>query len=743
MHLKKLTVNGFKSFAHKATLEFSSGITAIVGPNGSGKSNIADAIRWVMGEQSIKTLRGKKSEDIIFSGSDKKARLGLAEVSLELDNADKKIPLDYSEITITRRLYRNGDSDYLINNHKSKLADLNLLLTQANFGHHTYAIVGQGMIDNFLLATPEERKNFFEEATGVKQYQIKKNQTISKLEQVGQNLATAKIRIQEMEPQLQLLTRQVKKLNKRKETEVELNEVRLNYYGSSWQEINKNYQDELKKTEFIETDKKLAEEKWKNLEKELNQIVKNDGLNQTIEKLRGEQQAAAEQKMRLKEKLFLLKNSSSSPGGGPFINFQPLSEDQMNQLNAQLSVLEHLQESALFALDQKNNIETIKTIIDNLGQKIEKIIAFLKPYLKPKKETAPKIEQTNPETQSLEQKIAQTDELSDCLQIEIKNLLKEDEVKRSKLWDTQQKYQLAQQELRSLDNQLSEARIILARTETKKFDLKQESIRELGSLDLLENNNLPALSTEEKNALQNKINKLKGQLEIIGGLDPGIDVEYKNTQKKYDFLTAQISDLNQTLESLKKTINDLDQIIKSQMTHSLESINAYFQKYFGLLFNGGKAVLSLLKKEVPEEDDPSQSSNYPAINFFQEKSKNDYDRLEIYATPPGKKLKSINVLSGGERALTSIALICAIISSNPAPFIVLDEVDAALDESNSVRFAQILNDLSHKTQFIVITHNRATMEKAKLLYGVAMSDDGVSKLLSIRLGDSSTFINTR
>src|SRR3989339_819000 len=134
MHLKKLTVNGFKSFAHKATLEFSSGITAIVGPNGSGKSNVADSIRWVMGEQSIKTLRGKKSEDVIFSGSDKKARLGFAEVALYFNNEDKSIAIDYAELVIARRLYRDGESEYLVNGQRTRLQDIQLLLAQANFG---------------------------------------------------------------------------------------------------------------------------------------------------------------------------------------------------------------------------------------------------------------------------------------------------------------------------------------------------------------------------------------------------------------------------------------------------------------------------------------------------------------------------------------------------------------------------------------------------------------------------------
>ena len=166
MFLKKIEIQGFKSFGNKTELKFNKNLTSIVGPNGSGKSNIADAIRWVTGEQSQKLLRTKKSEEVIFAGSDKKAKLGMAEVNLFLDNSDKKIPLDFDEVVITRRVYRTGESEYIINKNKVRLSDIQLLLAKANFGQGNYSIVGQGMIDGILNQSSVSRKDFFDEATG-------------------------------------------------------------------------------------------------------------------------------------------------------------------------------------------------------------------------------------------------------------------------------------------------------------------------------------------------------------------------------------------------------------------------------------------------------------------------------------------------------------------------------------------------------------------------------------------------
>src|SRR3989338_4980402 len=188
MHLEKIEIQGFKSFAERTILEFLKprqkrhSITMIVGPNGSGKSNVADAIKWVLGEQSMKIIRGKKSADVIFAGSQAKARLGFAEVSLYLNNEDKTVDIDFSELVITRRVYRDGQSEYLINKNQVRLFDVLMLLAKANFGQRSYSIIGQGQIDAVIMATPTERKEFFDEAVGIRKFKIKKNKALNKLE---------------------------------------------------------------------------------------------------------------------------------------------------------------------------------------------------------------------------------------------------------------------------------------------------------------------------------------------------------------------------------------------------------------------------------------------------------------------------------------------------------------------------------------------------------------------------------
>ncbi|MFZ2310279.1 MAG: AAA family ATPase, partial [Patescibacteria group bacterium] len=304
MYLEKLEIQGFKSFANKNKLIFPGiisdgkrGLTSVVGPNGSGKSNIADAVRWVLGEQSLKTLRGKKSEDVIFSGSLQKNQLGMAEVSLFLNNADKsalrnfeenniegeeqkeeadfdkvKEFLNQPEIVITRRIYRNGDSEYLVNNSRVRLADIQMLLAKASVGQKTYSVIGQGMVENFLNTNAAERKDFFDEATGVKQFQIKREMALNKLEGSYENLQQVEMLLSEIKPRLKSLTRQVEKLKKRSEIEADLKINQFNYYGFLYQEASTKL--EKSNAKFLELEKVKIEKEGRleKLNEELNKI---------------------------------------------------------------------------------------------------------------------------------------------------------------------------------------------------------------------------------------------------------------------------------------------------------------------------------------------------------------------------------------------------------------------------------------------------------------------------------------
>ena len=240
MYLKQIELAGFKTFAKKTTLSFLPPkkdhfpLTAIVGPNGSGKSNLSDAIRWTLGEQSLKLLRGKDTTDVIFSGAQGKSRSGFAEVTMTFDNADGIFPLEASEVAVTRRLYRDGESDYLVCGRKTRLADIQLMLAEAGVGQRSYSVIGQGMIDQVLTSTPEERKTFFDDATGVRPLQIKRHQAMLKLRRAYENLAETELVLTEIEPRLRLLSRQAKRLEERTAVELTLKERQTKYYQSLW-----------------------------------------------------------------------------------------------------------------------------------------------------------------------------------------------------------------------------------------------------------------------------------------------------------------------------------------------------------------------------------------------------------------------------------------------------------------------------------------------------------------------------
>ena len=313
MFLKQIELKGFKSFAEKTTIDFPEQhgghvITGVVGPNGSGKSNIADAIRWVLGEQSVKMLRGKKSQDVIFAGTDKKAKLGSAEVLLHLDNNGGNALIDMSEIIIGRRLYRNGESEYLINGKVSKLQDINLLLAKAHFGHRTYSIIGQGMVDSFVTASPAERQELLEEAAGVKEFQLRKHDSINKLANSLRNLEQVQTVLTEIGPRLRSLTRQVKRLERKETLAKELSELQLTYYGAKWQIWQKQLDEviakEKKNTDIV----KGKEKEVRLLQKTWHDTTTGKTVSEAFQKMQNEYEKILDKRNKLFEKEFEIKN---------------------------------------------------------------------------------------------------------------------------------------------------------------------------------------------------------------------------------------------------------------------------------------------------------------------------------------------------------------------------------------------------------------------------------------------------
>lgn len=879
MYLSRLEIQGFKSFANNTKLDFQRGITAIVGPNGSGKSNVADAIRWVLGEQSLKVLRGKRSDDVIFAGSDKKSRLGVAEVSLYLNNEDKSAPVDYAEFVITRRVYRDGEGEYLINRQPARLQDIQLLLAQANFGQRTYSVIAQGMIDSFLTSSPQDRKHLFDEAAGVRQYQLKKDQALNKLYQTKENLAQGEAIMQEIEPRLRSLTRQVKRLERRDEIEKDLRTKQRLFFGIRWQELRVELDHEKslqivaqKKRDDIAAELATIQEELDAIERERSSSEIFIGLQKTYNTILDEKNRLLQEQAVIKGKLELAGNDQ---GNGSFVyeqradllkkTLERLAEDQdLTAQELKRAQTAHQREAeSLKMIDQKfslleKNIETIKSRWDasfTWPQAQTAISAFFEKYhefvellhaqdefdhntirsqaaklrdelqslverleagdeaanpqslmdlqqqavevakerqaalaIVMEHESQVKViehratmqaeeharisaelkqanDQTKLETLAKEhpdqaqhaytkeaQRIAGAVAAADARLLDARKKMNDftsaESAKKERLFSLQKSFRDTQQHLNHAAHEVNELQIKIARLEQRRDDLHREMAQAMDETAAAEVMKSKDELSGDVTLLAEEIGHLSHQLQLIGGIDEQTTQEYQDTNERWEFLNKQAEDLRAGITQLESAIGELDGTIKKKFDAAFKKINEEFNQYFRTLFRGGKAELALIQ-EVPlppkqakaaddDDEDEDEEEDLPPAP----KGEKVIVGIDIKATPPGKKLQGIAMLSGGERALTSIALLCAIISNNPSPFVTLDEVDAALDEANSQRFAAILDHLAKKSQFITITHNRATMEKAQLLYGVTMGEDGVSQLLSVHMDEAEKIIQT-
>ncbi len=770
MYLRRLEIQGFKTFAQKTVLEFlpdstgRRGVTAVVGPNGSGKSNIADSLRWVMGEQSMKLLRGKKSEDIIFSGTDKRSRSGFAEVTLIIENDTKADVSDspfgeMAEVAITRRLYRDGNSEYEVNRQPARLQDVTLLLAQCGVGQRSYSVIGQGMIDHVLVASPTERKEFFDEAFGLRPFQLKRQSALQKITAARDNLTQTEALLREISPRLTMLERQAKRLEEREKLEVELRDLERAYYGHGWQEVNAGLirvrgQLEIARAELAtrETAAKTLEDQMRGLEQA---TLVNEGfqdIRRALDKLAGERSALRERELKLETKRAVAAVRAEKP-------WSPLPLSKIIE-TVQSLYAEH--ESLERALSQKDlDPEAIRVAAARLKQaSLELLNKLQRPA--PEPEVAPALD-PDVEREAKDIRIAMeqvTDRMKEA-EARLEAWNREEQDSRKHIFAVQHDLNRKRHDAQAAERIVNEASVELARLETRKEAFLLELRRFAPELEVqFEQKSIqyPVSSIENTDAepildtrysipdtlppdAPARLQRLRSQLEWIGGIDPETIKEYQDTKDRFGFLSKQVEDLRETLSSLDEVVRELDLTIRERGEVAFTRLNQEFGLYFKKLFGGGEASIIELKREEEVKD---QSANAKG-----EEEEEDSDILDtrysipdtspsgidIQATPPGKRFKSIALLSGGERALTSIALICAIMATNPSPFVVLDEVDAALDESNSRKFAEILGSISDKTQCIVVTHNRATMTQANLLYGVTMGEEGTSQLLSVKLED--------
>lgn len=970
MYLKKIEAQGFKSFADKINIELESGITGVVGPNGSGKSNIVDAIRWVMGEQSIKSLRGSDNIDVIFSGSKSRNAAGMATVSLIFDNKDKYLPFEYDEVSIKRRLYKDGTNEYFLNNTKCRLKDITNLLIDSGVAKESFNIIGQGKIEEIISSKSVERRTIFEEAAGVLKYKKRKEEATRKLDKTHVNMERVEDIIKELENSINPLKEEKEKAILYNDINDKLTKLDISLTANQITSLNNRYL-ELKKiiedlnNEIIKYTAKISTKdsellKLKSKLMDINNKLNNQNellLQKTheVEKLNSERLLIIERKkydenipekaiINLKEELHNLTINLSNKENEIALLEKDLSllKEEINKNNESLNKIfltrNEIEKNLQKALLNKNKIEidinkleeiiqenanipypvrmclnnpklqinnTISSVIE-VENKYQKAISVALSaqasylvcdnknqakdainYLKENKlgratfypldtitpkylkeeinylgyiNTANKLVKYEPKYENIISNqlglVLVFDNLNNALLAHNKlnykykivtlsgevlniggsltggenknnknpisdkyilqehinnlnNLIKdiaklEDDINiqdyeysviKDKLFVLEKDYNIknnnlkfVQDELKVINNKYDETNntllgaqsinqntldkmeedvlnkyylavedknkleqeiSILRKDQTKlisdidyneSINKKENSeynhkINELKDLEieknrldvkldnLLNNLNENYNMTYEKakdnfylemdvEQAKKEVSKYKNSLKELGVVNLGAISEYNRISQRYEFLIKQREDLNKAENILLEIINEMDNVMKDLFKETFALIKENFTKTFQELFHGGYATL-----ELTEPNNLLETG------------------IDIVAMPPGKKLSTITLLSGGEKSLTALSLLFAILKTKEVPFVILDEVEAALDEVNVTSFGEYINNLKEKSQFIVITHKKKTMEFTDTLYGITMQESGVSKLVSVRLED--------
>lgn len=981
MYLKEIVTNGFKSFADKMEIKLDDDVTCIVGPNGSGKSNIVDAVRWVLGEQSVKNLRGDGGmSDVIFAGSASRKAKNVASVELIFDNSDHYLKVDYSEVSIKRRVYRSGENEYFINNNKARLKDIVNLFLDSGVGKESFNIISQGEVSKIISESNDDRRVVFEEAAGILKYKKRKEEALRKLDKTNDALDRVEDIISELEIQVKPLKEQSEKAleYKRLKEELETLEIALIAYDiynlSTNEEILKKEKDTLdkeildlesttntdsgislkKKTDLFNLEKDLEFTQKELLEKteeigslnvQLN-ILKEQRKNKDVDSKEEELRALIEEKGKISKEISVLTSEINIKNQDISNMNEDISSSKNNLKGLKLTlkdyeqtyskqdrdILSYRHKVDLLKLEAERgsnlpnavrkilDSKTLQGIYDIIGNVVkikdeyvrclDVAIASSKNFIIVKDEESAKEairylkhdnlgratffpinvikrryidDNTKMLLEGIEGYIGVladlvttdkmykniiynqlglviiADDLDSALRISKKierrykvitlsgdvinvggsltgganykgrsavminqeitnhiNIISSLEEANKKITidindikddirKLEDKIYLKEKELRlliddvtnknhdlinnkdalsslsnNIDNLESSDDLLDSKEEElinrfydvgsykEKLELKINTLKKdikalkeeieideekskyknnlirkyeekrnglelkLKEIDVKLDNLLNTLSSEysityerarrdyelevEEAEARSRVSNYKAKIKTLGMVNLAAIDEYERVNTRYLFLLHQKEDLTKAIATLLDIMNEMDEVMKEEFIKTFESIKTEFKKVFKALFHGGEADLKLTSDDILTTG------------------------IEIVACPPGKKLTTISLLSGGEKTLTAISLLFAIINVRTVPFCIFDEVEAALDEANVMEFGKYLANYKNKTQFLIITHKKKTMEYADTLYGITMQESGVSKLVSVKLTNNEELI---
>ena len=797
MEFKKIQLNGFKSFAEKTNFLIEDGLTGIVGPNGCGKSNIVESLRWVMGETSAKSMRGSGMEDVIFSGTSNKASKNIAEVSITVENENNEGLAQYreaGEINIRRKIEKDKGSKFYINDKEVRARDAQMFFADLSTGAHSPSMISQGRIGALVTAKPADRRAILEEAAGISGLHVRRHEAELRLSAAENNLKRADELRRQQERQLANLQKQAEEATKYKNISNEIKKIEAGLYYLKLLEIDKEIRVENEINTEAEGEVSGFNEKILNLENEIKSYSekvaplreKNIENLSKIQRLNLELQNLDEENTRIQEEIENIKKSLQtfdddiSREKGIIIdansNEKRLKEEKTELIEIDSKYYETEKQSNQ-DLDKsknklKNEIVQIKNLIlsnknseaidalNDFEMSIDKYAESFSQNQNIKKESVKRnerikviekeIESWKNLLSNSEKMVSELLERKNKLSSQLEKLDNQPEIQAEKKGQISENLRISQEEKSDNEKIINETdeKIETLRSELNKIQEQSIQIRErkassgatveglkkrkhdlidriISELNLNEDNILESSNLYGIDELPDAVNqedlldKKKQEREKLGSVNLKADEETNKYESEIKKMEDDRKDLVSAIEKLKESINELNRKGRERLIDAFEKVNRKFNEVYTKLFNGGNAKLELV-----DSDDPLEAG------------------LEMLVSPPGKRLQSITLLSGGEQALTALSLVFAVFLTNPSPICVLDEVDAPLDDANVTRFCNLLDELTKitNTKFIIVTHHALTMSKMNRLYGVTMPEKGISQLVAVDLQKAESMV---
>ncbi len=797
MEFKKIQLNGFKSFADKTNFLIENGLTGIVGPNGCGKSNIVESLRWVMGETSAKSMRGSGMEDVIFSGTSNKASKNIAEVSVTVTNEKNEGPIQYrelDEVNVRRKIEKDKGSKFYINDKEVRARDAQMFFADLSTGAHSPSMISQGRIGAIVTAKPADRRAILEEAAGISGLHVRRHEAELRLNAAENNLKRADELRRQQERQLVNLQKQAEEAARYKNMSEEIKRIEAGLYYLKLLEIDKeikveneiNIEAETEVTDFnnritdLENLIKTESEKVTPLrEKNIENLSKIQRLNLELQSLDEENTRIQDEIENIKKTLQTFEEDIGREKGiviDANSNEKRLKEEKNelieidskyydtekqsdNDLNTSKDKLQSEIEKVKELINSQKNQEAISAL-DNCKLLIEAYAGTYSKNENIKKESVKRNERIkviDTEIESWknlllnsEKMVSQLTERRSKLNDQLSKLDNQPKLQAEKKGQITEGLRISEEEkkeneeiINSTDEKIENLRSQLNEIQEQSIQIRErkassgatvEGLKKRKS-DLIDRIN-SELNLSEENILENSnlfgveelpdavnqedlLDKKKQEREKLGSVNLKADEETNKYETEIKKMENDRVDLVTAIVKLKESINELNQKGRERLIEAFDKVDRKFNEVYTKLFNGGSAKLELV-----DADDPLEAG------------------LEMLVSPPGKRLQSITLLSGGEQALTALSLIFAVFLTNPSPICVLDEVDAPLDDANVTRFCNLLDELTKitDTKFIIVTHHALTMSKMNRLYGVTMPEKGISQLVAVDLQKAESMV---